>query len=173
MINPRNTYHIPTIVIDGMEQDSSIPELIHCYITDDMPVGQRLLWGVEYAIKPINLQHMDSNNLMIELATIDPDEKIGERIISRFLFKSFFVTTIYKKIISIERKFAGGGIRPILQTTAYSIDLKNAFREIFWLIDGHDGMVEDRETGMIVPDPGMFSPASKRQHISTERYRDL
>ena len=171
LVQPLHKYHIPTIEIEGLEQDSYIPELIHCYINDDMPVGKRLLWSISYAIKPINLKHYDSNNLMIELATINPDEEIGERIISRFLFKSFFVMNIFRKVISIERKFVGGGIRPILSTVADSKDLEAAFTEIYMLLDGHDGMVTDLNTGNVVLDPHMF--ASKRHHIETERYQAL
>lgn len=173
LVQPLHKYHIPTIEIDGLEQDHNMPELIHCYINDDMPVGKRLLWSVSYAIKPINLKHYDSNNLMIELATISPDEEIGERIISRFLFKSFFVMNIFRKIVSIERKFVGGGIRPILNTVADSKDLEAAFEEIYLLVDGHDGVVTDRQTDTVVLDPRIFAAQSKRHRIEPARYQTL
>ncbi len=144
MIKPKHEYDIPTVYVEGLKEDTYIKNFIHCYIPHRVPIGQRKLWGIEYPIKPINIKHEDSSELLLELATLSPDKNIGERIISRILFKSAFVMNVYTKMLSIEISTKTGVI-PILQTRAFNLDLESAFTELYWLIEGYDGMILDRE----------------------------
>lgn len=165
MITPRNKYNIPTVYVEGLKEDSTLKNFIHCYIPEPVPIGKRKLWGIEYPIKPINVKHVDSSELLLELATIDPDEVIGERIVSRILFKSSFVLNIYGKMLSIERPTRTGAITPILMIKAHNNDLEHAFNELFFLIQGYDGMTENRE-GKVTLDSQVFRP---RHHNNSSR----
>lgn len=154
MIQPKNIYPIPTIYVEGLKEDRMIKNFMHCYVPVKVPIGQRKLWGIEYPVKPINVTRPDSSELLLELATISPDEVLGERIVSRILFKSSFVMSVYKKMLSIEVPTKTGVI-PLVSLRAYSKDLERAFTELFWLIEGYEGMTLDLEHKQVL-DPNIF-----------------
>lgn len=162
MIQPNNKYYIPTVYVQGLQEDTTIQNFIHCYIPEPVPVGRRRLWGIEYPIKPINIRHEDSSDVLLELAMIEPDQRIGERIVSRILFKSSFVLNVYKKMLSIEVLTKSGGVRPVLMIKAYNRDLQKAFTELFALIHGHEGMIENDE-GKLELDQRIFRSQSTEQ----------
>ncbi len=144
MIRPKHNYDIPTVYVEGLKEDAYIKNFIHCYVPCRVPIGHRKLWGIEFPIKPVNVKHEDSSDLLLELATISPDEHFGERIISRILFKSSFVLNVYTKMLSIEIP-TNTGVKPLLQIRAYNRDLESAFNELYWLIEGYEGMMLDHE----------------------------
>lgn len=156
MIQPKHAYSFPTVYVEGMKEDTTIKNFIHCYIPEVVPIGEKRLWSIEYPVKAINVKHEDSSNLLLELATMEPNvPHIGDKIVSRIVFKSAFVLNVYKKLLSIEvlRKH---GIVPLLQIRAYNRDLECAFNELFELIQGREGMILDSEHRQQL-DPHIFS----------------
>lgn len=151
----KRDYAVPEVYVEGIKEDTRIKNFVHCYIPGKVPKGYKHLWAIEYPIKPINIKSFDSSNLLLELAFFDRDEVRGERIVSRILFRSSFVLGVYKKILSIEI-LTKKGVIPYYKVRAYNRDLEKAFNELFYLIEGYDGMIYNRETKQFEVDKHIF-----------------
>jgi hypothetical protein len=72
------------------------PDIIHCILDQPYPFGRhKALWEIKFMVKPIDIRNPDDGDLRVILATIQVNERGGEKIVSEFEFRSHNAVKLY------------------------------------------------------------------------------